>query len=55
MINEKFTCVAEEFTEANEGLGIVGAIYTSQNFRLTLGYGGGYNKDKADKRFKYVV
>ena len=51
MLNEKFKLIEKDFKEADSDNGSVGALYRSENFRLTVSYHGPYNKDLKNKRF----
>ena len=51
MLNEKFELTDKDFEEADMDKGFVGALYKSENFRLTVSYQGSYNKDHHNKRF----
>ncbi len=52
MINETFKCIDKDFTEADLDHGLVGALYESENFKITLSYDGAYNKAKKANVFE---
>ncbi len=52
MLNEKFMCIDKDFSEADKDHGIVGALYESANFNISLGYDGSYNKAKESNVFE---
>ncbi len=47
-MDEKFICTYDDFNEKPEN-DIRGALYESENFKVTLSYDGSYFKDKENK------